>query len=134
VEIGSWISIGISNDEFGVSCQEHVGKGTGSCAYYTDSSTHSIFTRNISHPVRPLQTGDRVGCFLDRKSTTISFFVNGNLVKSLQEEWNGKKKDVWPTVSLGSGTRALIVEYPIVPESCFTKFGNSPMESDPDSP
>ncbi|PRP78694.1 hypothetical protein PROFUN_13433 [Planoprotostelium fungivorum] len=79
--IGAWFSFGFASKEFDASAREHIGKGRGSCAYYSDVSTHRIFCPGYDDVNVPaLKDGDVVGILLDMKVGSASFYVNEKFV------------------------------------------------------
>jgi len=121
---GEWLSFGFASKEFGVSSGQHTGKGAGSCAYYSDSSTHAIFTFGLSQiTVTTVNEGDTIGCLLNLRHGTADFFVNGNFQQTVtnEKEWGFDPERTspvtfFPALSIGVNSVLKVVQNPTVPK------------------
>jgi len=134
-KVGEWISFGFASKEFGVSCLQHTGKGKGSCAYYSDSSTWKVFVpgqSSANNVVQKINDGDKLGCMIDMRKGEATFFVNGEQKAVVSNSsWANQGDDktsngieLYPALSLGCGALVSVVAYPSLPKKLLNSCGS----------
>jgi hypothetical protein len=141
-KLGDWLSFGFASEGFNVSSKSHTGKGAGSCAYYSDSATYSIFCPGYpDQRVRKIGDGDHLGCLIDTRTGRATFCVNGKMETTLENpSWSNhsisnlssdakstgwKMEDqtaaqhtdvkLFPALSVGTGAVVAVVPRPKIP-------------------
>jgi len=120
--IGDWFSFGFATMQFGVSSGNHTGKGIGSCAYYSDSGTHSIFSYGQDEKkVSAISEGSRIGCLLDLRKGVAQFYLDGKLEATASNtDWSNEERSepvlIYPVLSIGVSAIVEVVPHPKLPK------------------
>lgn len=136
--VGDWISFGFSTSQYNVSSGQHIGKGLGSCGYYSDCGTHSIFActsyegKITEKNVKSINAGDKIGCLLNMYIGSATFYVNGreeavfvdtawsnDRLRSPHKNTSGDVQEIQllPSLSIGSRATVSVVTNPSIPNN-----------------